>query len=99
MKALDAESIEHQAYKPKGHKVKHSQLQVGVDSCYDEATLMLISLSPSPPPLSLSLSLPLSRHGLTSTSFCNMKGIDSDFTMHPLHLISSLTTMPLFLVD
>lgn len=30
MKALDAESTEHQAYKPKGHKVKHSQLQVSV---------------------------------------------------------------------
>ena len=28
MKALDAEIKEHQAYKPKGNKVKHSQLQV-----------------------------------------------------------------------
>ena len=50
MKALDAEIKEHQAYKPKGNKVKNSQLQVTVGLCC-ETTLMLI--------LSLSLSLSL----------------------------------------
>ena len=48
MKALDAESKEHQAYKPKGSKVKHSQLQVRVDWCclnYTDVHSLSLSLS------------------------------------------------------